>query len=117
MVKIAVDTLGGDYAPEEIVEGALQAAEMHGIASILTGDEAKLKALVANRPGADLLEIVHAPEMIGMGESPVEAVRHKKNSSPNGCRQTGEGRAGQGPGERRQHWCHACRIAVCYRAD
>ncbi len=81
MVKIAVDTLGGDYAPEEIVEGALQAAEMHGIASILTGDEAKLKALVANRPGAGLLEIVHAPEMIGMGESPVEAVRHKKNSS------------------------------------
>lgn len=81
MVKIAVDTLGGDYAPEQIVEGALQAAEMHGIASILTGDEGQLQQLIVGRPGAELLEVVHAPESIAMHESPVEAVRRKKNSS------------------------------------
>ena len=81
MVKIAVDTLGGDYAPEQIVEGALQAAELHGIASVLTGDERRLKELIGDRPGGSLLEIVHAPEAIGMHESPVEAVRRKKDSS------------------------------------
>lgn len=81
MVKIAVDSLGGDFAPEQIVEGALQAAEMHGISSILTGDERRIRELIAGRPGSELLEVVHAPESIGMHESPVEAVRHKKNSS------------------------------------
>lgn len=81
MTKIAVDGFGGDYAPEQIVEGALQAAEMYGISSILTGDKQRLRALIEGKPGSNLIEIVHAPEIIGMNESPVEAVRRKKDSS------------------------------------
>lgn len=81
MTKIAIDAYGGDYAPEQIVEGALQAAEMYGIPSILTGDERKLKALIGDRPGSSLLEVVHAPEVIAMSDSPVDAVRNKKDSS------------------------------------
>lgn len=81
MSKIAVDAFGGDYAPEQIVEGALLAAELDGISSILTGDENRLSSLVKGRAGSELIEIVHAPEIIQMDESPVEAVRGKKESS------------------------------------
>ena len=81
MTKIAVDAFGGDYAPEQIVDGALQAAASEGIDIILTGDERKLKPLLNGRAGREKIEIVHAPEVILMDESPVEAVRRKKNSS------------------------------------
>lgn len=78
--KIAVDAFGGDYAPEQIVAGALQAAA-HGIKLILTGDESRLKALVEGQTGRQNIEIIHAPEVVLMEESPVEAVRRKKDSS------------------------------------
>ncbi len=81
MTKVAVDAFGGDYAPEQIVEGALRAAESDGISVILTGDEKKLNALVKGKPGSDLIEIVHAPEIIHMDEAPVDAVRAKEESS------------------------------------
>ncbi len=81
MAKVVVDAFGGDYAPEQIVEGALQAAKQDGINVILTGDEQRLKALVGARAGSERIEIVHAPEIIQMDEAPVEAVRGKKESS------------------------------------
>ena len=81
MIKIALDAFGGDYAPEQIVEGALRAAELDGISVIMTGDEARLKSLIHGKAGSDLLEIVHAPEVIHMDEAPVEAVRSKEESS------------------------------------
>lgn len=81
VAKVAVDAYGGDYAPEQIVEGALQAAQQDGIAVILTGDEQRLKALVSGRAGSARIEIVHAPEIIQMDEAPVEAVRRKRESS------------------------------------
>ena len=81
MTRIAVDGYGGDYAPEQIVEGALQAADMYGIPIYLTGDEKRLKPLVDGKAGSSLIEIVHAPEVITMDEAPVEAVRKKKQSS------------------------------------
>lgn len=80
MTKIAVDAFGGDYAPEQIVEGALLAAELDGIRLILTGQKDKLTSLIEEKPGSDLIEIVHAPEVIQMDES-AEAVRLKTNSS------------------------------------
>ncbi|NLL41998.1 MAG: phosphate acyltransferase PlsX [Firmicutes bacterium] len=79
-MKIAVDAFGGDYAPEQIVKGALQAAEQDGIRVILTGNETRLKSLINGKPGSDLIEIVHAPEVIQMDEA-AEAVRSKPNSS------------------------------------
>ncbi len=80
-IKIAVDSFGGDYAPEKIVEGALQAGEMYQISTILTGDEQKLNNLVSDKPGSKYIEIVHAPQIIQMDDHPVEAVRAKKASS------------------------------------
>jgi len=80
VIKIAVDAFGGDYAPEQIVKGALQAAEQDGIRVILTGNETRLKSLINGKPGSDLIEIVHAPEVIQMDEA-AEAVRSKPNSS------------------------------------
>lgn len=81
MTKIAVDAFGGDYAPEQIVEGALRAADQDGISVILTGDEGKLRSLISGKPGSELIEIVHAPKVIQMDEAPVEAVRQKKDST------------------------------------
>ncbi len=81
MTKIAVDAFGGDYAPEQIVEGALRAADSDGISIILAGDEGRLKPLLNGKAGSDLIEIAHAPEIIQMDESPVEAVRQKGESS------------------------------------
>ncbi|NLY11536.1 MAG: phosphate acyltransferase PlsX [Firmicutes bacterium] len=80
-MRIAVDAFGGDYAPEEIVKGALEAASMYDITIKLVGDEKRLAALIANQKGNDRIEIVHAPDQIGMDEAPVEAVRSKPNSS------------------------------------
>jgi len=80
-IKIAVDAFGGDFAPEQIVEGALQAADMYGISVILTGDQAILEKLINNKPGSDLIEIVHCSEKVDMDEEPIRAVRSKKDSS------------------------------------
>lgn len=81
MSKIALDAFGGDYAPEEIVEGALLAAELEGISVILTGDEHRLRSLVGGKTGSNRIEIVHAPEVVQMDEEPVAAVRSKRDSS------------------------------------
>ncbi len=80
MSVIAVDAFGGDFAPEQIVEGALRAGA-EGIKVALTGDEKRLKSLVGGKTGSENIEIVHAPEVILMEEAPVEAVRTKKDSS------------------------------------
>lgn len=93
-IKIAVDGFGGDYAPEQIVNGCLQAAAEDQIEILITGDEQVLKRLIDGKPGSDLIEIVHATEKIRMDESPIDAVRTKKDSSLNvAARLVKEGRA------------------------
>jgi len=78
-LKIAVDAMGGDYAPGEVVRGAMEAAG-EGIEIILVGDRKSIqRELGKGNPGR--VEIVHATEVIGMGEQPVAAVRKKKDSS------------------------------------
>ena len=76
-MRVIVDALGGDNAPEEIVKGALLAAQ-DGIEILLTGDEERLKPLVGD---ADNIEIVHAPEEISCDEDPIAAAKQKKKSS------------------------------------
>ena len=78
-MKIAVDAMGGDHAPEEIVKGALDAAEKFPCEIVLVGDKSKLESFIA-RP-SEKISIVHADDVIQMGEHPSEAVRTKKNSS------------------------------------
>lgn len=83
-MRIAIDAMGGDYAPDEIIAGALQGREVLDPEDeiILVGDEPvvrqKLQQLNAS---PDAFRIFHAPEVIGMDEAPAEAVRRKPKSS------------------------------------
>jgi glycerol-3-phosphate acyltransferase PlsX len=78
-MKIVLDTLGGDNPPEEIVRGGLLAANEYGVGITFAGDEAILSKLVPS--GNPNFNIIHAPEVIEMEDSPAETVRRKKNSS------------------------------------
>lgn len=83
-MRIAVDAMGGDYAPREIVRGAVEAAtKIHGLERILlVGDAGLVKAELDRCGGtSDKIEICHASETVGMGETPALAVRRKKDSS------------------------------------
>jgi len=83
-MKIALDAMGGDFAPREIVAGAIQAAEtLPGVTTIyLVGDDTAIKAELA-RSGktSPKIEIRHASEVVGMDEKPAIAVRRKRDSS------------------------------------
>ncbi len=81
-MKIALDAMGGDYAPKETVMGAVEAVRELGAEVILVGREDELKQLLQgiNLHGLKL-EIVHASETIAMDEHPANAVKKKKDSS------------------------------------
>ena len=87
-MRIAVDAMGGDYAPTEIVAGALQGARLHGLALSLVGDPAAIKRELTGVETSDVdLEIVPAPDAIRMEEEPVQAVRERPGASINvACR-------------------------------
>lgn len=85
-MRIAVDAMGGDYAPKQIVRGAVQAAQtLPGVARLfLVGDEAAIRrelAQCANVPSS--VDVRHASEVVAMHEFPAQAVRRKKDSSIN----------------------------------
>ena len=80
-MKIAVDAMGGDDAPEVVVQGALEAASKFGIHVILVGHEEKLKGLVGNPTADNLVSIHHCEDAVAMDESPLKALRKKKDSS------------------------------------
>ena len=80
-MKIAVDAMGGDEAPEVVVQGALEAASEFGIHSILVGHETLLKKLIDARKADSRISIHHCEEVVGMDESPLKALRKKKDSS------------------------------------
>jgi glycerol-3-phosphate acyltransferase PlsX len=80
MIRIAVDGMGGDFAPQAIIQGAESAAN-EGIAEVvLVGDETIMKPFIHNTRG---LEIVHTPVYVAMDESPSTALRKKRDSSIN----------------------------------
>lgn len=84
MTTIAVDAMGGDYAPVEIVHGAVLAAKEFGIRVQLVGSQEVIKSELKKYSSfAELpLEVIHADEIIDMGEiQPANAVRRKQNSS------------------------------------
>ncbi|HEV8641583.1 MAG TPA: phosphate acyltransferase PlsX [Methylomirabilota bacterium] len=81
-MKIAVDAMGGDYGPAVVVEGAVAAAREFGAAVILVGDRAAIEREVARLTAESLaIEIRHASQVVGMGESPSQALRRKRDSS------------------------------------
>lgn len=78
-MKIAIDAMGGDHAPKEIVLGAMKAAEVYSDLQItLVGDEAKIKEYLTND---ERITILHTDEVILGTDEPVRAVRRKKNAS------------------------------------
>jgi len=82
-MRIAIDAMGGDFAPREVVAGAVLASALPNIQSlILVGDSSAIQAELAICGGdQSKIEIHHASEVVGMGESPAQAVRKKKDSS------------------------------------
>ncbi|MBE7084534.1 MAG: phosphate acyltransferase PlsX [Clostridiales bacterium] len=83
MIRIVADAMGGDFAPVEQVKGAVNALHNNkDVTIILVGDEAQIKAELANHEyDESRLEIVHTTETIGMEEVPTKAVKTKKDSS------------------------------------
>ena len=83
LVKVAVDAMGGDNAPAEVVKGAVEAVQASDRVKVcLVGKEEEIKKeLSAYSYPAERIEIVHASEVIETGESPVNAIRGKKDSS------------------------------------
>ncbi len=81
-VRVALDAMGGDNAPGEIVLGAVQAAREYGIGVYLVGREEVIQTELAKHDikGLDL-PILHTDEVIEMDEHPANAVRRKKNAS------------------------------------
>jgi glycerol-3-phosphate acyltransferase PlsX len=83
-MRIAIDAMGGDYAPAEIIRGGVESLCFlrEGDELVLIGREDVIKQhLPSDVPNLHRIVIHHAPEVIEMVESPVEAVRQKKNSS------------------------------------
>lgn len=80
-MRIAVDAMGGDHAPEAIVSGAVAAARELGADVVLVGPEARVRDELAHHRGAPALEIVDAPEVIEMHEAPAMALRRKRRAS------------------------------------
>ena len=103
MTRIAIDAMGGDHAPHEIVAGAVWAAQEYGVAIELVGKQDKIEQELdrisqegfysdcgkggkhQSRIKVDLskldIKITHANEIIEMGEAPGQAIRKKKKSS------------------------------------
>lgn len=78
-MKIAIDAMGGDNAPKEIVLGAMKAiSEYKDIHITLVGDESKIKQYVTSD---ERMEILHTEEVILPTDEPVRAVRRKKTAS------------------------------------
>ncbi len=82
-MKIVIDAMGGDFAPREIVKGAVQSIQkFDDITLILTGDEPQIQALLAQEQyDKARIEVVHTTQVIEMCDSPVKAIREKADSS------------------------------------
>ncbi|MCL1849774.1 MAG: phosphate acyltransferase, partial [Clostridiales bacterium] len=82
MMRIALDIMGGDHAPEEILLGAREAlAMLDELELILVGDKDAIMAHFPQSQGNPRIEIVHSTEVIGMDEHPAMAYRKKKDAS------------------------------------
>ena len=97
---VAVDAMGSDRAPKPEIEGAILACRHHGVRVLLVGREAQIREEldreIARHPTVRNLpiDVVHASEVIGMGEKAAVAVRSKRDSSMRvGLRLVREGRA------------------------
>jgi len=81
-VKIVVDAMGGDYAPDVVVTGTVEAVKEYNAEVILVGDEVKINALLKkNKYSGSQISVVNATEIIEMCDSAATSIRKKRNSS------------------------------------
>ncbi len=82
-MKIGIDIMGGDYAPDTNIEGVVRAKRDLGdaIGLVLFGDEKVIREKLAEKEGDEKdFEVVHAPEMIHMADNPTKSLRQKEDS-------------------------------------
>ncbi|MFH0877968.1 MAG: phosphate acyltransferase PlsX [Candidatus Omnitrophota bacterium] len=82
MIKVAVDAMGGDFAPRSVVDGVVQAVKKYDVFVYLVGQTARIQEeLKVHKFDPSRIEIIQADEIVEMNESPAVAIRKKKNSS------------------------------------
>src|SRR5262249_25724650 len=83
MLWIAVDGMGGDFAPRHVVDGALAAVRHFDLGVALVGATSALEAELARHPDVDRsrVRLVDAPDVVTMAESPAAALRRKPGAS------------------------------------
>lgn len=82
-VRIAIDAMGGDNAPGEIVAGALRAVEELGVKVLLVGSRQDIEPILPLSIKSEQVEIVSAEDAIAMNEEPLSAIRRKPKASIN----------------------------------
>ena len=83
-IRIVVDAMGGDFAPQEIIKGSVHALRKHkDIQIIFVGDQSKINPLLEKEECEKNIDIVHTPDFITMDESPKHAVADKPKASIN----------------------------------
>lgn len=81
-MKIALDAMGGDFAPEMTIAGALEAVAEHDLDVILVGDKQRISEILRDkRYPPERISLFHASEVVAMHESPSTAIRKKRDSS------------------------------------
>jgi glycerol-3-phosphate acyltransferase PlsX len=80
-MNVAVDAMGGDYAPELVVQGAVDAVAELGINIILVGHEKRVAEALNGHPTGGRISFHHCEEVVRMEESPLKALRKKKDAS------------------------------------
>jgi glycerol-3-phosphate acyltransferase PlsX len=81
-MRIAVDAMGGDFAPKAVVQGAVDAAREYGVGIVLVGDDDRVKRELSHLDVKGLdITVVHAPQVIDMKDSASTVLRRKKDSS------------------------------------
>ncbi|MCD8486392.1 MAG: phosphate acyltransferase PlsX [Desertifilum sp.] len=83
LARIAIDAMGGDHAPGEIVAGALRAREELGVEILLVGDPQQIEEALAKHTHSHQLEIVPAEGVVAMNEEPLVGLRRKPKASIN----------------------------------
>jgi len=90
---IAVDAMGGDYAPDEIVAGALAAQREHGVTTLLAGPPSRLRPVIARLGAGSELRVVPAEDIVGMGEGALAGFRRPRSSIAVACQLVRRGQA------------------------
>ena len=80
-MNVAVDAMGGDNAPEAVIQGAVEVATEPGIHITLVGDTGTLKDLLSSYPSSDHISVHHCKDVVEMDESPLKAIRQKDDAS------------------------------------